>query len=451
LKTASTETDPSQPSPVLQQLVECLKYLISQNENQTKPNLILAGDILELALTETNQAAMAFERFMELIMPPGNELFEKIIYIPGNHDHHLWESGRETQYSEYMKTLAPGTDLPIPWHATNIFVENDPKPLPCYFLTRLVQRFPHLKDFVITMAYPNFGLFKDGKQQCVIFHHGHFIEPIYQLMSTLRNLIFSDRKKPKHIWDIEAENFAWIDFFWSTMGRSGEIGADIELIYEKMGDREQFKRLLYPLVDNLVRKYGLLAVPKFIQTFFLKMYLRKKIDKMAGLERAQVGRPLSQEAEKGLREYMEGLLKEQILKEDKGSLLQDVTFVFGHTHKPFQEDMYFNGYPNLVNLYNTGGWVVESVEPQGIHGGAVILVDEELNIVSLRMYNEQQKPGEYLVRVEEATHASEGGNSFYSRIQELVKASEEPWQSFSHAIARAVHVRAQALRNRINR
>ena len=89
LKTASTDTDPTQPSPVMEQLVKCLRNLISKNKNGGKPTLVLNGDILELALTTTNQAAMVFERFMELIMPPNKELFEGIIYIPGNHDHHI--------------------------------------------------------------------------------------------------------------------------------------------------------------------------------------------------------------------------------------------------------------------------------------------------------------------------------------------------------------------------
>jgi metallophosphoesterase superfamily enzyme len=87
LKTASTDPDPSQVSPVLKQLAECLNALISRNETQIKPTLILNGDILELALTTDNQAAMVFERFIELVMAPNGKLFEKVIYIPGNHDH----------------------------------------------------------------------------------------------------------------------------------------------------------------------------------------------------------------------------------------------------------------------------------------------------------------------------------------------------------------------------
>jgi len=96
LKIASSELDFSEPSPVLKQLVECLKWLIEQNtDKSTKPTLILNGDTLELALTEYNEAAMVFEGFINLIMPQGAELFDRIIYIPGNHDHHLWEMARK--------------------------------------------------------------------------------------------------------------------------------------------------------------------------------------------------------------------------------------------------------------------------------------------------------------------------------------------------------------------
>jgi len=173
LRTASTDTEPTRPSPVMRQLVECLRALVSENESEEKPTLILNGDILELALTTTNQAAMVFERFVELIMPPEGGLFDRIIYIPGNHDHHIWELARETQYVNHITGLEPGRHLPIPWHATNMFVGNDPNPVPSYFLTRLVNRFSRLKDFVITTAYPNFGLFREDGQKCVIFHHGH--------------------------------------------------------------------------------------------------------------------------------------------------------------------------------------------------------------------------------------------------------------------------------------
>ena len=450
LKTASTDPDPMQPSPVMKQLVECLEYLISKNEDKKKPILILNGDILELALTTDNQAAMVFERFIELIMPHGKGLFDRIVYIPGNHDHHFWESARETQYVGYMAKVEPGKPLNIPWHTTNMFVENDPDPVRAYFLTKLVQRFPHLKDTIIPIAYPNFGLLGKDNQKCLIFHHGHFTESLYQLISTLRTLLFPDHEMPRQVWDIEAENFAWIDFFWSTMGRSGDAGQDIELIYEKMQDWEQVENLLSTLATNMAKRYDIPGWGDAMEAKLLKWLFNAVAGKIAGRERTHTARLLSQDAEKGLWAYMNGPLRQQIMNELKGNMPPDVTFIFGHTHKPFQEDMNFKGYPQWVNVYNTGGWVVETVEAQPLYGGAIVLVDEDLNVTSLRMYNEAANPEGYSVGVEEAKHVGEKDNPFHRRILGLVRPSEEPWKTFSAIAARSIRIRAQNLRARIN-
>jgi len=446
LKTASTDIDPTQPSLVMKELVKCLRHVISQNKNKKKPTLILNGDILELALCTTNQAAMAFERFIELVMCPGEELFDKrILYIPGNHDHHLWEIARETQYVEYIGK-SKKRRLDIPWHVTNMFVEKTSSPVQGYFLTNLVRR--HFPDLVIEIGYPNFAVLSKDKSRCVIFHHGHFIDPLYQLVTTLRNMIFSDREKPSVIWDIEAENFAWIDFFWSMLGRSGRAGSDIELVYEKMQDEGQFRKLLYTLVDNVDREYDLPGVD-VMTARVLKMLAKSIAKKVIQMERKQSGGPLSSNAQKGLRAYVNGPLKKQVLVEQKHNMPSDVTFVFGHTHKPFQEDMNFKGYPKWVNVYNTGGWVVESMDPQPLHGGAVLLVDRDLNGVSLRLYNENVNAANYAIRVEESLHTGESGNPLYKRISALVDPTTSPWKGFSSVVAEDVNIRRQNLRRRI--
>ncbi len=68
---------------------------------------LLSGDILELSLTNTNKTAMVmvFDSFTGLVMPRNKEFLERIIYIPGNHDHHLRELARETQYVESIRPL----------------------------------------------------------------------------------------------------------------------------------------------------------------------------------------------------------------------------------------------------------------------------------------------------------------------------------------------------------
>ncbi len=97
-------TNPLVPGEVMLTFCGALRSVLENDRDgaHDRPTIILNGDIVELALTTTNVAAMVFQRFFELIMPDdGKHLFDKIIYIPGNHDHHLWETARETQYVEY--------------------------------------------------------------------------------------------------------------------------------------------------------------------------------------------------------------------------------------------------------------------------------------------------------------------------------------------------------------
>jgi UDP-2,3-diacylglucosamine pyrophosphatase LpxH len=447
-----SDTDPRVASPVLVQLVECLQNLILLNESIEKPTLILNGDILELALTTDNEAAMAFERFIELISPArGDRLFKEIVYIPGNHDHHLWETARETQYVNYIshndKQKSPGSLLDIPWHTTKLF---KPDPVPAVFLNGIIQRYPHLTQEVVNTVYPNYGLISDDSSSCVIFSHGHFIESMYMLMSELRSLMFPAGKPAESIYAIEAENFAWIDFFWSTMGRSGNVGSDVELVYDKLQDEKALGKLLDNLVDGLDERYDLpgwdWADKKILRALF--HFLLKAV---RDRERCTPEEDLSPEAEAGLKKYLEGAIFDQITQERSGNIPPHATFVFGHTHKPFQRDYDYEGFHPGMRVYNTGGWVVDTLKCASTHGGAVLLVDENYDTTSLWMYREQENSEEYKVSVEAATHSGAPANPFYQRILGLVNADQNPWRLFSEIVASAVPMRYKNLQIHIDR
>ncbi len=460
LKTASDDIDGLTPSPVLVKLVDCLRYLIDQNENKTiKPTLVLNGDILELALADDHDAAMTFERFIDLIMPDQREMFGNILFIPGNHDHHLWETARESQYVDYISSQKPwGSVLESPWHTTRMFSD----PVRSYFMTALIQRRPNLKQLTIQTAYPNFGVLSQDRKRCVAFHHGHYVESIYHLMSTLKTMLFTGSRIPSEIWNLEAENFAWIDFFWSTLGRSSDVGQGVNHIYEKMQNEAQFKKLLANLAEGLAQRFGSSWTDP-LEARFLSWGLDFLYDRINSLERNQPERVLSEDAEQGLYGYMDGLpdqadsqgnrigpLTYQMSDEKVAAQgLDRLTFVFGHTHKPFQENRNFHSFPGWVQVYNSGGWVVDTVERQQLHGGAVILIDENLEATSLRMYNESWDPDGYAVSVQEASHPGDPPGAFQKRISALVNQKPDLWKDFSQTVARAINVRAQNLRTRI--
>jgi len=448
IQPGSIATDTTTPSPVLTQLVACLRELIAHNESKEKPTLILNGDILELALAETNEAAMVFERFIELIFPKdGEALFDKnIIYLPGNHDHHLWENARETQYVNFIDGIPPGSHLEIPWHTTKMF---SPDLVRGYFVTDLIQRYPHLKDAVISIVYPNYALVGSDGQKCVIFSHGHYVESLYSLMSTLNTMIFPKSPGPKVIYDLEADNFAWIDFFWSTMARSGDVGHNIGLLYDKLQDKNQLGKLITNLSASLVKQYNHLKFAEGIETRGLAWILGIILGGVAEREKHQPVL-LSPDAQHGLHLFIETMLLAQIRTENKQNIPADITFIFGHTHKPFSQEMNFTGYPASMNVYNSGGWVVDTVQPTSIYGAAVILVDETLQPISLRMYNQATSAADYNVRVEESTRQGATSSPFHDRISALVNPASEPWKSFSATVAEAVGIHAQVLQTKIN-
>jgi Calcineurin-like phosphoesterase len=389
------KADPTIASEVMVQLANCLRLLISQNRGPQKPTLILNGDALELALADVNVASMVFERFMELTMKPGDELFDKTIYyIPGNHDHHLWETARETQYiEEYLSSTRWGDTLNAPWHTTNMFL-GEYDPVPCYLLDSLMARYEpkyengeHPRFLVV---YPNFGVRSADGQKCVVFSHGHYVESIYRLMTGLRSTLFPDRAEPGTIWELESENFAWVDFFWSTLGRSGEFGTDVELIYDKLQADVQLKMLVSNLAGGIAAKYNLPWVSRPVEHALLNSLLNFFLSKVANREVKRTDGVLSKDAASGLRQFLEKFLLKQIQTDNAGLVPLDVTFIFGHTHKPFEEVLSCAGYRSGVKVFNDGGWVVDSMVPAPLKGGAVILVDEDLNTASVRIYNEAE-------------------------------------------------------------
>jgi predicted phosphodiesterase len=73
-----------------------------------------------------------------------------------------------------------------------------------------------------------------------------------------------------------------------------------------------------------------------------------------------------------LKLYLDKILFRQINKERKDKAPKEIQFVFGHTHKPFAEAVASPNYAKPVQVVNTGGWVVDTVDRKETYGGAVI-------------------------------------------------------------------------------
>ncbi|MBF0568604.1 MAG: hypothetical protein HQK95_07005 [Nitrospirae bacterium] len=161
---------------------------------------------------------------------------------------------------------------------------------------------------------------------------------------------------------------------------------------------------------------------------------------------------LSAGARKGLIDYLAIQVHNQIIADaaDSGQMPNDIKFIFGHTHTPFLENMDVNsdkykdnrpkpypaGYPTRFDLYNTGGWVVDTFTPEKTHGGAVVFIDDDLNAASVKMYDET----DYAV-VPDSTSP----NSLVDRLKGMVTAGEL-CTGFSDIARHEVEVRRDVLK-----
>jgi hypothetical protein len=435
----TTTVDPSQAGPVMERFVDCLRELISRNEEDRRPTLVLGGDVLELALAEDNVAVMVFERFIELAFERDDRLFaDEVLYVPGNHDHHLWEAARERHYADYVSTVPPDQPLQPPWHATRLLVETDTAPVTAQLLTAVVRRHRRLRDLHVRTVYPNLGFVNADRTRAVVYHHGHYVESMYRLVSTMNEMLFR-RPEPNQVWEWEAQNFAWVDFFWSTLGRSGDAGRDVGIAYDLLQSDQAVRELVGNLAEGIGERLGHPAVERHATVDAVRTVLGSVAGHAAARERHHAGAVLSADAEEGLRKYVEGPVLLQLATECNGEVPPEVSFLFGHTHKPFAVQREFGGYRLPVGVANTGGWVVDTMEPMPLHGAAAVLLDENLDGVLLTMYTQHVRDEDYRVVVEPLP--DDASHEFGKRVADIVDNEAEPWKAFNVAVAQTVRNR----------
>jgi hypothetical protein len=453
------EPDIHKKSSVLVSLVECLKAILSGHNGAKKPSLVLAGDVLELALATTNVAATVFTQFLELLLEDGELPVDgTIVYVPGNHDHHLWETARERQYGSYVSE--PTTEMPlekIPWHSTHLFpwsqelgVKN--RDVESFLLTMLAKRTAPTTDLRVLAMYPNFGvLSEDPKSRCTVVHHGHFTESIYYLMTELRKIVFPGRDHPEEIWDVEAENFAWIEFLWGTLGRSGEVGKDVELVYDILKSKKATRRLIRKLALSIPKRFKHPWWIWWIESPVILLVLTFLVYRLRRLERGTPDWPLSEDSWNRLGQYIGRYVLGQLKRECRSGLPDHLTFVFGHTHKPFEKVMTVPAVEAPVHVYNMGGWVVDTIHTAPRQGSSLVVIDEDGYAASIRMYNQSADPSSYRVRVARADGENGEPNPLYDWLLELVQPEQPPWSDFSKKVAKTIEERRRNLKEVIQR
>ena len=427
--------DPQRPSPLLGGLVNGIRALTRGQDRP--PTLILAGDILDLALSLDEVCAMVFRLFAHLAYGDGPPAFDPVIhYVPGNHDHHEWEITREGQYVDYVCGQPADAALAGPWHTTKLEPDAE-NPLAGSALLTGLARKAGSAGVSVEVAYPNLALRTANGRRCLVVSHGHYTESIYSLMSRLRDILYpGQRTGPVEDIDrLEAENFAWIDFFWSTLGRSGQVGSDMALIYADLTSPAAIDALVANLAAALTAKAP--AWLRGLERWALDEVLKREVNRVAHSERGTPTVTLTAAGQTGLREYLTGPVRGQV-RQQFGSVPEEFTFVYGHTHKPFVDRWSVPGYSGQgVCVVNTGGWVVDTADPAPVQAGVAVLVNEDLDTASLQFYRQSPGPAPVPVRLLPPP-AGERPSGWHAELASRIDPAASPWADIAQSAAELV-------------
>lgn len=447
--------DPEKTEPALNGLMECLRYLVENNapvgEPESRPTLILLGDIMEQAFTDIDIAGPIFQRFVEEWKgKDGQSIFKDVVFIPGNHDHNMWEFTRMYQYWKCLKEQPEKVSQVPPVNASCPSIRHT---------TALRTGYPSNEDLIgllinrklaamgakpldVTTYYPTFALVNETKERAVLFNHGHYFEPIYQAMTTLLTMVTSGTTPQKPTAEnIEHNNFGWLDFIWSIFGRQGAVGHEAERLYDSLGKHpDNVKAAARGLVKTLLKSF-----PDFIEKPVSNFVADKIVDYVTKhVETISYPNVLSDKTSETMQQYWHGPLLEQINSDQELSRTIDRTLVFGHTHKPFlwpHASAMFTWPPDKARpfpnkVYNTGGWVIDplSADVQPDRGGSCLLLNDELDITSVRFYRQVQDDG-----VSKIKTLTTDPSEFHQTIEDLIaNDSSRCFERFKATVAKSV-------------
>lgn len=153
---------------------------------------------------------------------------------------------------------------------------------------------------------------------------------------------------------------------------------------------------------------------------------------------------LSKSGVDGLKNYLTTTILDQLLS--KNAQQKETTFVFGHTHKPFQDRISLMGYAEPVNVFNTGGWVLDNPDMVVTQGAALVFIDQNLQAASLRLFNNNNGEQAHQVYAAGVGGYPDTKNQMLSRLNQAVNPDD--WTKFCAAFERGVLLRAEIAQRR---
>ncbi len=455
---AQGRPDPTRPGETLTALGQALRALLATFGDGPRPTLILLGDVLDMGLSPMGDVAAAFRCFVEAVMldDAGRPLFApRVLCVPGNHDHHLWRLAQDQHFQDGLVEGRIEADLIE--HTALFDADNVAAAIGSPLLTRLVASHAALADARVDIVYPNLGLLDAARKRCVVLHHGHYVDPMYRAVSSL------DAQAPGaggtaktaalSVAQLETQNGAWVDFLWSDLGSAGRTGTEATTLYEVMRDAgasHRFsQRLAKGLVASLGKTFGTSGNSTTLQGITVNQLVLGALDATLGQgaesQRDSYLEVMSDSDVADLRWYLSGPVRLQLERSGVAPAELDLSFVFGHTHKPFEDELPVAGFACPVGVFNTGGWVMDQPTMTSTQGAAAVFIDAALDVASLRLFNDPLNGVIAPVAARGVGGFRDRDNAMLAALADGIAQTAPVWAAFSRSAQQATEHRATQL------
>jgi uncharacterized protein (UPF0297 family) len=350
--------------------------------------LVLNGDILDLALAGLDIAYGEMKRFFRFLAEVTD--VKRIVYLPGNHDHHLWRViGEQIHIHERLRMgqLPPGHGDYACRFVDQRYSSLDPHHQPYILFPYLWPEGFQVPEFVVKyphhlLKFPVPNGMGNTEYTNYLVTHGHFLEELFKPVNYLVN--------PSGLAQLEAFNNMWLESFDYYIGHSDELSRKTRELEDRFLEggkvaKQKVKSILNAVYDNMKKKIGFNFPITWAVKYALKQVIKLVPKEKMGQSKMR-GVPVNDELLSSVQNYISkyviqrytgGLAPDKYeCKDSKQSTIPTpFTFIFGHTHVPFNREIQIN--EQSFPIWNTGGWIRSDGDGSGAGKYAgVIIIDE---------------------------------------------------------------------------
>ncbi|MGD1148417.1 MAG: metallophosphoesterase [Thermoanaerobaculaceae bacterium] len=376
-----------------QQFLATIGKIVDGPPAKKIPFLILNGDGWDVAIKDVEDVAALSQALFEALEI--EKCFDQILFLPGNHDHHLWTM-LQTQTC-VVRPLEKAAGSPTGPAAVVKLVDTK------------VQAFPHEQSGVLDLAkgelaipgvkppydghvflsgltgakripinvvYPNLYLVPPAPTQSILVTHGHFFELAWRLLTeVLAQLLIREHVRTDLV-NLEMLNSPLTEFFNFSLAQVGPVSTLVNRVYNQVRTGQKPPELEIALDslasyadraiefhgDNLwsgfvamLKEAGSDAAIKAVRSLVESLLLSALRDAKRGSLAVSGARHDAQFLERpGMLDFIDQYIT---MSRRKQPNLDFDTVIFGHTHEAFPRRTRQLREAGQVAFWNTGGLV----------------------------------------------------------------------------------------------